>query len=79
MVPRSWIHDCDHDHVEHSDSEEDHDDCFVCELDLEMGNAPVFYTFKLYSNPITKPVILSPEVRKTSPFYIFDHRGPPSC
>ena len=80
LVPRSWVHDCDHDHIESEGSDGDHEHCFVCELDLDTGTFNCVPSFTFYPNEVLKPVLQDTESLPLPAFNLYDHRGPPfSC
>lgn len=82
LVPRTWVHDCDHDHVEsESDgSDSDHENCFVCELDIETGTAVVVPQLNFFPNKVADLVLQDVESLPLPAFNLYDHRGPPaSC
>ena len=77
LMPRTWVHDCDHDHAESQSSDSDHENCFVCELDLQTGTLVAIPSFGFYPNEMLKPVIQNPESLPLPSFDFFNHRGPP--
>ena len=80
LVPRSWIHECDHEHLESDGLSADQDHCLVCELDMEVGTAVTLPTFNFERSIILKPVPQSIESRISPAFDHCNHRGPPtSC
>lgn len=79
-VPRSWVHECDHDHVEAGDTDNDHEDCFVCDLNLEKAPIPPIHNFNFANLGPIKPVELAVEAPSLPEFNLAKHRGPPtSC
>ena len=84
-VPRSFVHDCEHDRFEHSHDDDKHElsienhvnACFVCEFDLGFFSLPDFKipAFSIFISY----TFISPSVDYSNPdaFFAFSHRGPP--
>ncbi len=92
-VPRSIVHDCEHDHfVEHHDDSEHHSDdqnlasfetenenCFICEFDLDVFEAPEaeFASFaKFVNSTVVEPTFVC---SNQTDFSAYSHRGPPTA
>lgn len=95
LVPRSWVHDCEHHHAESHHHQDDSDDqdhnndkdsgqedegCFVCDLDLETGVLSEFTVYHFTGKEVLKPVFTEFNEPLLSQVFFYKDRGPPySC
>ena len=81
-VPRSLVHDCNHEHQKDRNGEisvhYENEDCFLCEFDLDL-----YDNFDFTGAPFAKftnYTIVQSTVDYSNPvdFNAFSHRGPPT-
>ena len=81
LVPREWLHSCEHEHAhelhDDFDSENLEGDCFACDYDLDVvENGPEALAINLPFNPTLISSVL-PEETMDKDFVAFLQRGPP--